>query len=192
MTLNKRTLKRMENLKEICDFDIKNEIATLKLDCDTVFDIIDPNISTIEYPVINKEAIQILEDYLDVVPKEFKVNFQITIKDYKEYKPDTILHAYHSALNTKTYRQKTFKKALNSRMTRFLLMGLILAIPFIFNEKYNFFRSYGTVVSTLIAFFLEFIFELFFEEGFVYFVVTRCFRKLRQNNRQRIGNIQLI
>ena len=191
MILSKRTLKRIKNIKEICTFDMKNKTATLTLRFQNINEIIDQRMGSIEDPVICAEAVKALENGLDIVPREFKVNFEITIADYQSYNPQTIQHAYLEAIERRKYKRQIFGKRERSRMGRFFALGLFLLLPVFFSTKYSWFTFFGVKISVLIAFILEIAADLLLEEGLVYFLVTRIADKFSLSNRHRIGIIQL-
>lgn len=191
MILSRRTLKRIENLGKACEFDMENAVATVNLRFQSVSEIIDMKISTAKNPVVRRDAITRLEDCLDIVPKEFKVDFRIIISDYQGYDPKIIQDAYRRGMATLAFKRKASNEKNRSRMSTFILMGLFLLLPLILNAQYNWFKFPNLIVSTTIACFLELIFELFFEEGLCYFAVTRVFNKIFADDRKRIGIIQL-
>lgn len=191
MILSKRTLKRIKNIKEICAFDMKNKTATLTLRFQNIDEIIDTRIGSIEDPVICAEAIKALENGLDIVPREFKVNFEIMIADYQSYDPQIIKHAYLEAIERRKYKRRIFGKRERSRIVRFFALGLFLLLPAILSARYGWFTFFGVNISVLIAFMLEIAADFLLEEGFAYFIITRIADKFSLSNRQRIGTIQL-
>ena len=191
MILSKRTLRQIHNLESACDFDMENAAATINIHFGSVSEIIDDRLSKPTDPVISSDVIKIIDDKKDIIPKEFKVNYLIKIEDLQGYDPATLEASFLRTVNTIKFREKTAKKTKRSRMTAFAVIGIILLIPLILMDKFHWFASYGKVASITIAFFLEFIFEMYFEDGIVYFTISRIYEKAGENNRNRINNIRL-
>ncbi len=191
MILSKRTLKRIKNLEGICEFDIDNAISTVHLYFKNISEICDEKLSTPGNPVISEEMVKIITNNLDIVPGEFKINYLITIDDMEGYDPTVIEAAFLRTVETMDFKRGIAKKTKRSRMTAFALIGLLLIIPVVLNTKYHWLDSYGKMFSILMACLLELIFELHFEDGVIYFTVSRIYEKAGEINRNRINNIRL-
>lgn len=191
MIINKRTLKRIRNLGNICDFDMENAVATLKLHFRDLSELIDDKISTEDNLIIRQEILAMIEEDMNIVPKEFRVNYRILVHDYHGYDPETVQNAFEKAKETYSFRRKATNNDKLSRMTAFFLIGFILLVPLILNNKYRWFASSTRMVSVGIAFFLELVFELFFEDGIGYFTVGRIYDNFSKKNRSRIGTIKI-
>lgn len=183
MVLSRRTLRRMDNIKDFCDFDTTNKIATLKLNFKSVWELIDERLSSIDEPVAVANAAEIFEQYLEYVPKEFKVNFQITFSDYSGYDPKKIEASIEKSMEVRDYRQKMNYGIKQSKMSAFVVVGLIMLLFCIFNSRYKWFAFVGLPFSATIAFVIELFFELYFEEGMSYFVVTGIYDAFSREDR---------
>lgn len=190
MVLSRRVYRRMSNIKDFCDFDPANQTATLNLNYRSADEIIDCRLSSVDSPVISTSALEMLEGYLEFVPKEFKVNYQIRIADYKGYDPSKIEEAYNKTMEVRDYREATGSSNMKSKMVAFVVVGLIMLLFVIFNSRYKWFAAVGLPLSATIAFILELIFELYFEEGMTHFLVTRLYDKFENDN--RFGNITIL
>lgn len=190
MVLSRRTLKRMKNLESICDFDTENRVATLNLNLQTVSEIIDEKRSNADRPYIKPEAIGLIENGLELVPKEFKVDIRITVIDSMGYDSQTIQNAFTDAVKTDEYMKKKGNKENRSRKGAFVLVGLLMLLIVVFNAKNNWFAPVGFSFAAIIAFILELIFEVYFEQGISHFVVSRIYERFGYTN--RIGKITFI
>ena len=189
MELSKRTLKQMRNLESFCDFDTRGAVATLHLRFQTLSEIVDENRGSAEEPVLRAEAIDLLKTEMERVPKEFKVNFEIEIADDRDYDPQLLERTYSRAMEIKDYRRKTHDRQKRSQMAKFVLLGSGLMLFVILNSKYKWFSSAGLPFSFTIAYLLELIFEVYFEEGMTHFFVTSVYERFDRNH--RFGAIQI-
>ncbi len=183
MVLSRRVYRRMSNIKDFCDFDLESKTAILRLNYQSVDEIIDCRLSRGDLPVISTDALEALEGYLEFVPKEFKVNYQIKIADYKGYDSKKLEEAYNKAMEVRDCKEAAGSNKMKSKMGVFVVVGLIVLLFIIFNSRYNWFAAAGLPISATVAFILELIFELYFEEGMTHFLVTRLYDKFEDNNR---------
>lgn len=190
MILSRRTYKRMDNIRDFCDFDTTNGTATLHLRYRSVEEVIDGRLSTVGAPVVSAGAIEMLEEYLEYVPKEFKVNFQIEIADYRGYNPEELEISYKKTMEAGDFKEKTGLNKKQSKMRVFVVVGLIMLLFVIFNSRYKWFAAVGLPLSATIAFVLELFFELYFEEGMTHFVVTQLYDRFEDHD--RFGMISIV
>lgn len=183
MVLSRRVSRRMDNIKDFCDFDTDTETATLHLVFQSADEIIERRLSSVNSPVISESALEKLEGYLEFVPKEFKVNYQIEIADYKGYDPKKLEESFNRTMELRDNRDAAGNSNMKSKMSVFVVVGLIVLLFVIFNSRYKWFASAGLPISATIAFILELLFELYFEKGMTHFLITRLYDRFGANNR---------
>ena len=189
MVLSRRTLKRMENIGNVCSFDTKKEVATLNMHFADASELIDERMSNEKKIIISPEAMDIIYDGLELVPTEFCVNYNISVDDCRGYDVKTVEKAFKQAIADNQYKKKIKKAQKHSVMSVFLVLGLALLLVISYLTVNNFFIWAGFSFPAIIAFFLELLFEVYFEEGISYFVVTRIYEKIGFKN--RLGTISV-
>lgn len=189
MILSRRTRRHISNVSDFCDFDTINETATLHLRFSDVQEIIDSRLSTAKVPVISESAVEMLEEYIEYIPKEFKVNFQIEIEDCGGYDLKNLEASFNKTVKIRDSRDKTGYKQNQSKMGIFVAVGLILLLFVIFNSRFKWFASAGLPLSATIAFCMELLFEVYFEEGLTHFVVTKVYERFGGGDRFGIISI---
>ena len=191
MKVNRRTLRRMQNLKGLCDFDIKTGIAMVHIRYSHADDIVDTNFGSPESPVIKAEAIDYLEQILDIVPQEFSVKVSMSIEDYQGYDPQILIDSYDSAAETLDYTEKNGKKKKSILMLFFILIGLFFLVISIVAKKNNWFGFGGNGFSMIAVILIEALFEIYYEESFIFFAVTSRYNKLLNKNYSRFKGLIL-
>lgn len=180
----------MKNLESFCAFDTENATATVRLFYQSASEIIDEQMSRRGETVATEEAVEQLENCMERIPKEFKVDFLISVADTKEYDTGALQNAYRNAMEIQDYKSQSTGKKKSVTMGVFVLVGSLLLLLVIFNTKYKWFTSAGLPFSALIAYFLELIFEIYFEEGMTHFFITRIYEKAEDEG--RFGTIRVI
>lgn len=183
MVLSRRTLKRMENLGSACSFDTDKEIATLNMHFADISELIDDKMSNEAKLVVQQDAIDLLYDGLELVPVEFRVNYNISIDDWRGYDLKTVEEAFEQAIADRDYKANTGKAQKHSVMCIFVVLGLVFLLIGNYTTKNNMFDWAGLSFSAIIAFVLELMFEVYFEEGASHFIVSRIYDKLGYSNR---------
>lgn len=191
MKIDRRTLRRMENLKGLCDFDTKTGMATVRIRYSCAEDIVDTNFGSPESPVIKAEAIDYLEQILDIVPQEFSVKVSMSIEDYQGYDPQILVDSYDTAAETLDYTEKSGKKKKSILMLFFILIGLFFLVISIVAKKNNWFGFGGNGFSMIAVILIEALFEIYYEESFIFFAVTSRYNKLLNKNYGRFKGIFL-
>ena len=128
MEISKRTLRRVENISDICDFDTEKGVATLHLYFDKAEEILDKQQSTPVRPVISAETIERMSRNMCIIPEEFDVVYAITVDDYQDYTPDQLLHAYKTGLENRYYRKDEENRTDHAVWFLFALVGLALLV----------------------------------------------------------------
>ena len=191
MKIDRRTLRRMENLKGLCDFDTETGIAMVHIRYSHADDIVDTSFGSPESPVIKAEAIEYLEQVLDIVPQEFSVRVSMTIEDYQGYDPQILIDSYDSAAETLDYTEKSGKKKKSILMFFFIMIGLFFLVISIIAKKNNWFGFGGNGFSMIAVILIECLFEIYYEESFIFFAVTSRYNKLLNKNYSRFKGLIL-
>lgn len=190
MVFSKRTSRRMDNIRDFCDFDPKSMTATLHLQFQSAEEIIDSRLSTVNAPVVSADAVELLEAYLEYVPQEFKVDYQLEIRDCKCYDPQKLEASFIKTMEIRQCSERACSKGKQSKMGVFVIVGLIMLLVVYVNSKFKWFAFAGLPVSAVIAFVLELIFELYFEEGMTYFAVSKLYDRFGETG--RFGTIRIL
>ncbi len=190
MVLSKRTLKRMENLKDVCTFDTVNEVATLNIHFSDISEIFDERLNSENRLIINEETLELLDNGLEIIPDEFRVNYDVSIDNCKDIDAKTIEDAFKQAIDNRNYKKSVGKMHKRSVMCIFVVIGLIFLVISKVAAQNNMFEWVGLSFSAIIAFVLELIFEVYFDEGVTHFVITRIYEKFGYNNRFGIIHIK--
>lgn len=66
-------------------FSVKNNVATLKLVYDTFSELINPNFGDDKIEKLNDKLFSDIKEAVSLLPKKFKLNLDIVIKDFGEY-----------------------------------------------------------------------------------------------------------
>lgn len=81
--MNKKKEMQMKILKNY--FNIDGNVATLKLVYDTFAELINPNFGDEKIEKLNDKLFSDIKDAVSLLPKRFKLNVQIVIKDFGDY-----------------------------------------------------------------------------------------------------------
>lgn len=66
-------------------FSIEDKVATLKLVYDTFAELINPNFGDAKTEKLNDKLFSDIKDAVEILPKKYKLNIEIVIKDFGEY-----------------------------------------------------------------------------------------------------------
>ncbi len=77
---------RMDILKHY--FSIEGNVATLKLVYDTFAELINPNFGGVEIEKLNDTLFSDIREAVSLLPRKFKLNLHIIIKDFGEYEKE--------------------------------------------------------------------------------------------------------
>ncbi|MCQ2751527.1 MAG: hypothetical protein MJ189_00225 [Coriobacteriales bacterium] len=125
MNLSKRTLKQIKNLQDYCDFDIDKRIATIHLNYDTPLDLIDPHLSHDDKPVVSDATTAYIQELIHDIPKEFKIEFMLSIYDYQNYSPESLINALNNTIESTYYYFDEERKKYNALAVIFILLGIV-------------------------------------------------------------------
>ena len=103
MKLNRHTLRQIENLKNLYDFDLENQVVTIPLHYETTDDLIDGHLSQPGKPVVSKEALDYLIDIIMSIPSVFTVDFALKVDDYGDYTHKQLIEAIRNTIENAFY-----------------------------------------------------------------------------------------
>lgn len=83
IAMNKRNQLQMQILQNY--FSFNDNIATLKLVYDTFEELINPNFGDDKTEKLNDNLFSDIRDAISLLPKKYKLNLQIVIKDFGDY-----------------------------------------------------------------------------------------------------------
>ena len=192
MVLSKRTKRWIQNIERFCDVDYEKAVVTMHFHFESVSEIRDENLSNEENLVINDKTIKVIQGYIDKVPEEFKLDLQIAFEEYEGYDLEVIRSSFLSAMEIQKNRKAFMKKKRRSKMGLFILIGFAILILFVLIEKINGFAFAGITMSAVLTCFLELFFEIYFEEGIMYFTIFRILSIFNRGRLKRIESIQII
>ena len=81
--MSKKKEIQLEILKHY--FTVENNIATLTLVYDTFSELINPNFGDDKIEKLNDKLFSDIKEAVSLLPKKFKLNLHIVIKDFGEY-----------------------------------------------------------------------------------------------------------
>lgn len=189
MELSKRTLRRMDILKNICDFDTQSGVATVFVHFHTAAEMLELSASNTKEPVLSKTAVNMLKKIIDAVPAEFDVDVSVNIDDYGDYDAEVLSRSYKAAVENLSYRKRSTQKRKTFIMSEFVIIGLFFLVLLFISEKLHMFSTVGTTLSGVITLFIELIFEVYFEEGLLFFTIEKFFGKYMQSGAKRFRSV---
>jgi len=119
---SKRTLAHIEALKDIYKVDMENLTITVPLHFESASEIVAENIGTKKNPVIQRDLLAQFSDNIHNIPDEFKINFDIQIKDYEGYDPKRLNKAL---LNAFEYFQYDVAKEKNISGIKVAILAIV-------------------------------------------------------------------
>lgn len=192
MELSRRALRRMEITSRFCSYDTVRAVATIRVRFRTADEIVDEALSRPGRPVIRTDAVEILQDAVDLVPKEFSVDFEIAIEDCRGHDPGTIQDAYRAAAEALDLRKEAVKRSKTTRMIAFGLIGVVLMMVVILNRRFGWFEYTGPVYKMVIAYFLDLLFEVYFEECGIFFTISKIYGTVKKRRLKRLGSVRIV
>ena len=188
--LSKRTLRRIDMLKNICDFDLENKVATIHMHFESAEEMLDLSVGNLQSPVLNSDAMHLLRGTINAVPIEFAVDVSVKIDDYGDYDKQSLIQAYKSAAETLNYRKKIAQNKKTSVICSFCVIGILFLIFSIISKNYHLFSFMGSLAVGIITLFIELVFEVFFEEGLGLFIFEKCFGRYIKSHINRFRNVK--
>ena len=165
MELSRRTLRQIEHLSDTCTFDMEKRAALVPLHYETPEDLLDMHMSRPGVPVVSDETIDYLCDQISDIPKEFNVDFTLTIDDYGEYDHASLLHSLRTTIENTFYYHDENQKKTNALAVLFLVIGvLVLALETVGGHA-GWYGSIGSVTKDMIETVMEVMVWVFVWEG---------------------------
>ena len=165
MKLSKHTLKQIENLKDLYDFDLENQVVTIPLHFESTEDLLDIHLSQKGKPVISKDALDYLIDIIMSIPSNFTVDFALKVDDCGEYTHKQLLEAIRNTIENKFCFYDSGRKKDNVLAVIFIIIGIVLLTFEIVGVHYNFFGEEGAVNVAVIESILDVLSWVFIWEG---------------------------
>ena len=94
--------RQVELLKKRFDVDEEKKIVELDLHYDQADEILDKNIDS-KVPTFNREKFALLDEIMSDFPREYKVNLNIKIDDYQDYKSSELMEGFNDAVELTQY-----------------------------------------------------------------------------------------
>ena len=165
MQLSRRALRQIENLPKSYEFDMEEHIATIPIHYTSPDKLLDPYLSTPECPVVSDDAIDYLCDLVSDIPAGFNIKFALSIDDYKEYNPTSLMHAIQDTIENTFYYHDENRKINNMLGVIFLVIGLIILVYSIVGRTSGWFGNEQLISYNIIETILEIIVWVFLWEG---------------------------
>lgn len=186
MNVTKRMKKWMNNYADIIDFDTDNNIATVHLHYDTVDDLLEENLQS---TCISLDVIKELQSILLRIPYDFKVDYVITVSDYKGCDKEMLHQAFDRTVEMIKFSRDKRHHRISKIMIRNIFWGLAVAIVMILCQKFSVFSSSGPIFSVIILQLINIGFELYFEEGVTFFAVDNPKEKIHYRRFKRFNSV---
>jgi len=93
-------------------FTVENNVATLKLIYDTFSELINPNFGDDKIEKLNDKLFSDIKEAVSLLPKKFKLNLHIVIKDFGEYTKEECENIITENLKLTVYQ--TIKEVIKS------------------------------------------------------------------------------
>lgn len=126
MELSKRVLRQVENLSKTYEFDMERRVAIMPLHYETAEELIDVHLSSPGKPVVSDDTIDYLCEVVSYIPKEFTVDFRLTIDDYGDYDHDQLMGALRATIEDTFYYYDENRKKDNVLAVVFLILGILM------------------------------------------------------------------
>lgn len=165
MELNKRTLKQIELLSVHYDFDLEKGIVTVPLCYATAEDMIDAYISRPGKPKLSSDTLDYLQEIIQEIPKEFTIDFSLTVEDYGDYTHIQLLSAIEAAIENTYYYHDESRKKDNVLAVCFIIIGVLALAYELIGEFYGWFGAEGAIGTDFIISLLDIIAWVFIWEG---------------------------
>lgn len=107
-------------------FSIQDNIATLKLVYDTFSELINPNFGDIKIEKLNDKLFSDIREAVSLLPRKFKLNLHIVIKNFGEYTKDECEKIIKQNIYLAAYR--TIKENRQKLISGWSLIGAGAAI----------------------------------------------------------------
>lgn len=130
-------------------FSIEGNVATLQLVYDTFSELINPNFGDVRIEKLNDKLFADIAEAVDLLPKRFKLNLHIVIKDFGEYAKEECEEIIKHNLYLLGYRtiKENHKKLISG--WSLIATGAAILIVSYFLRKYDLWFDLINISGTL-------------------------------------------
>lgn len=144
--------KQKQLLANYYDVDENNQIVTIKLQFDSIEDILDKTIISKNNPIFSRDILEKINTLIDEIPLSYKIDIEFYINDFLDYDTHKILKSFNDSLELVQFanRKANRKKWLSA--TIFFVLGISLLFLMIAGENGNWFKNEiaGQIISEII------------------------------------------
>lgn len=119
-------------------FSIDGNIATLELVYDTFAELVNPNFGNDKIEKLNDKLFSDIKEAVSLLPRKFKLNLNIVIKDFGEYTKEECENIIEQNIKLQAYQ--TVKETIKQRCCGWSLIGIgaiILILSYILRSQNN-------------------------------------------------------
>ena len=119
-------------------FSIDGNIATLELVYDTFAELVNPNFGNDKIEKLNDKLFADIKEAVSLLPKKFKLNLNIVIKDFGEYTKEECENIIEQNIKLQAYQ--TVKETIKQHYCGWSLIGIgaiILILSYILRSQNN-------------------------------------------------------
>ena len=149
--MRKKKEIQLEILKHY--FTVEDNVATLKLVYDTFSELINPNFGDDKIEKLNDKLFSDIKEAVSLLPKKFKLNLHIVIKDFGEYTKEECENILTENLKLTAYQ--TIKESNKKRSCGWSLIGvgaiIILLSYFLRSQNNELWFDLINITGTLFA-----------------------------------------
>lgn len=189
MRISKGSVRRMKNLTGICDFDTAEKLATMHIRYSRAEELLETSVGSKDDPVISEAAMVYLRSLLEAIPEEFDARIVLQIDDYQGYDPQVLEEAYHATARILNRGEKNRNHNKNPLMVFFVFFGLLILLLSVLAKVNKWFDFAGKGLSLVFAMLIEMLFEVYFEESFIFFTVNRLYRNVSKAGNKRLREV---
>ena len=172
MELSKRTLRQIKNMSNMFEFDTENKTAVIPLHYETTDDLLDTHLSSPKKPVLSDDTIDYLREKIACIPKEFTVEFALTIDDYGEYSHEALMQTMKSMIENKFYYHDENRKKDNVLSVALLIVGILILAFQAVGSFAGWYGPEGSIIDTVIETILDVLVWVFVWEGAYILLLT--------------------
>ena len=122
---SKTNRRQVELMKRRFDVDEEKKIVKMDVYYDVADDVLDANLDT-KVPSFNREKFGRIKELISDFPNEYKVDLNIKIDDYQNYKPEEIMDGFNDAVELTHYTGNKEHKKKWIQITFLLIAGIML------------------------------------------------------------------
>lgn len=172
MELSKRVLRQVENLSQTYEFDMQRRVAIIPLHYETPEELIDMHLSRQGMPVVSDDAIDYLCEVISYIPKEFTVEFKLTIDDYGSYDHKAIMSALRATIEDTYYYYDEKRKKDNVLAVIFLILGILMLALETVGGMTGWYGAEGSISDSIIETVIDILVWVFAWEGAALLLLT--------------------